>query len=105
MIYNTELLFPPRLIPALANLRGEKWQSLVKQLFDKPIGNLERRAFLLFMARLANCLNCQSDTWRAHQGCEQCSRQTLKKFRGTDEELIALFESSLTELKVALGVE
>lgn len=104
MVY-TELLFPPRLIPLLANLRGEKWKSLVENIADRPVGNLERRAFVLFVARLTNCLSCQSDTWRAHQGCELCARQTVKKFRGTDDELIALFETSLAELKAAFGVE
>lgn len=101
----TELLFPPRLIPSLSHLRGVKWQTFVEQISNKPIGDPERRAFVLLMAKLASCLNCQSDTWRAQQGCEHCAKQTLKKFHGTDEELIALFEVALTDINTTYGVE
>ncbi len=102
---HTELLFPPRLIPVLANLRGGRWQSLVEKVSTKPIGDLERKAFILLMARLAGCLNCQNDTWRAHQGCENCAKQTIRKFRSTDDDLIALYEACLEELKTAFCVE
>jgi len=82
----------------LATQRGEKWQQFIEQISNKPVGDRERRAFVLFMARLANCMTCHSDTWRAHQGCEQCSKQTIRKFRGSDEELIALYQMALDEL-------
>ncbi len=96
---HTELLFPPRLIPLLADVRGKKWQTFIETINKKTIGDIERKAFVLLMARLAGCVTCQGDTWRAHQGCEQCARQTIKKFRGTDDELIQLFETCLQEIK------
>lgn len=102
---HTELLFPPRLLPVLEDLRGEHWQKLVAEVRMRPMGDLERRALILLIARLAGCLSCQSDSWRAHQGCEQCSKQTIKKFRGTDEELIALFQETLEEIRDILSVE
>lgn len=102
---HTELLFPPRLIPLLAALRGNKWQQFIGQINAKAIGDIERQAFVLFMARLACCLSCHSDVWRAHQGCEQCAKQAIHKFRGTDEDLIALYQASLNELIATLPTE
>jgi len=102
---HTELLFPPRLIPLLATLRGKKWQQFIEQISAKAIGDIERKAFVLFMARLAGCMSCHNDTWRAHQGCEQCAKQTIRKFRGTDEDLIALYQASLDELIATLPTE
>lgn len=102
---HTELLFPPRLIPLLATLRGKKWQQFIEQINAKPIGDIERKAFVLFVARLAGCMSCHSDTWRAHQGCEQCAKLTVRKFRGPDEDLIALYQASLDELMAILPAE
>ncbi len=102
---STELLFPPRLIAILGDQRGKKWEMFLNGLQGKQIGEAERRAFVLMMARLAGCVTCQSDTWRAHQGCEQCAKQTLRKFRGTDEDLIQLFESCLMEIQASVSAE
>ncbi|RCK76351.1 MAG: hypothetical protein ANABAC_0502 [Anaerolineae bacterium] len=102
---HTELLFPPRLIPLLAILRGKEWQLFVEQIDKKSVGDLERKAFVLFMVRLAGCMSCHSDTWRAHQGCEQCAKQAIRKFRGTDGDLIALYQASLNELITTLPAD
>lgn len=102
---HTELLFPPRLIPLLAPLRGKEWQQFIEQINGKAIGEIDRKAFVLFMARLTCCMSCHSDTWRAHQGCEQCAKQAIRRFRGTDEELIALYQASLDELLTTLPAE
>lgn len=102
---HTELLFPPRLIPLLATLRGKKWQQFIEQIEAKAIGEIERKAFVLFMARLTSCMSCHNDTWRAQQGCEQCAKKTIHRFRGTDEDLIALYQASLDELTATLYEE
>lgn len=88
MNYDTELIFPPRLIPFLEDIRGEEWSNYIRQLRDRPVGDLERQAFIYFMAKLTFCATCQGDSLRAVHGCEQCARQALKRFRGTDQELI-----------------
>ena len=56
-------------------------------------------AFSLMMIRLNACLGCVSGSYRFMRGCELCSQQTIARFQGTDEELIALFEQAQEDLK------
>jgi len=103
-MYNvdTELLFPPRAIPALVGLRGHSWQALVDQVLKADDGTLDRLAFILVMVRLNSCASCSSDSFRAMQGCTACARQTIKRFRGPDKELLGLFESAKSEIEFYL---
>ena len=45
------------------------------------------------------CLGCVSGSYRFMRGCELCSQQTIARFQGTDEELIALFHQAQEDLK------
>ena len=94
----TELLFPPRLIPDLKNLRGEVWADLVEHVSSLPETHLDTLAFCLMMIRLNACLNCVSGSYRFMRGCELCSQQTLARYQGTDEELVELFEKAKEDL-------
>jgi hypothetical protein len=94
----TELLFPPRLIPDLQDLRGEKWAKLVKHVASLPETHPETLAFCLMMIRLNACLSCVSGSYRFMRGCELCSLQTIARYQGTDEELIEIFEQAKEDL-------
>ncbi len=94
----TELLFPPRLIPDLKDLRGEEWRKLVEHVASLSETHLDTLAFCLMMIRLNSCLNCVSGSYRFMRGCELCAQQTIARFQGTDEELIALFEQAREDL-------
>lgn len=94
----TELLFPPSLIPDLKDLRGDKWRELVEYIASLPELHPDTLAFCLMMIRLNACLNCVSGSYRFMRGCELCSQQTIARFQGTDEELIALFERAREDL-------
>ena len=59
---------------------------------------MERMAFILMMVRLDGCASCNADSFRAMNGCTNCAKQALKRFRGTDTELIKLFEQAKTEV-------
>jgi hypothetical protein len=89
-MYNedTEVLFPPRVIPHLRSLRGELWQSLVDQVSTLDGTTVDRLAFVLLMVRLGGCTSCQSDSFRAMRGCTQCAMQTIRRYRGSDEDLL-----------------
>ena len=41
MYPKAELLFPPRLIPVLKNLRGPEWAALVDRVMQLPETDLE----------------------------------------------------------------
>jgi hypothetical protein len=96
---DTELLFPPRAIPALRNLRGPAWQSLVDGTTAAQDASTEHLAFLLMMVRLSGCANCNSSSYRAQHGCTQCATQTVRRYRGSDEDLQKLFEATEDEIR------
>jgi hypothetical protein len=99
-MYNpdTDLLFPPRVLPALRDLRGMGWQSLVTRVMDSGAESLELMGFVLMMARLNNCGTCNADSYRAMNGCSVCARQSLKRFHESDEVLTKLFEIAKEEV-------
>lgn len=95
----TELLFPPSLIPDLKNLRGEEWRKLVEHIASLPETHEDTLAFCLMMIRLNACMGCVSGSYRFMRGCELCSQQTIARYQGTDEELIALYHQAQEDLQ------
>jgi hypothetical protein len=51
------------------------------------------------MIRLNACLGCVSGSYRFMRGCELCSQQTIARYQGTDEELIALYHQAKEDLE------
>lgn len=89
-----ELLFTPRLIPQLRNLRGEAWAELIDSLTGLPETHPDALAFALMMIELGSCLTCEMDSYRAQRGCVVCAQQTIISFKGTDKQLIKRFEKA-----------
>ncbi len=104
-MYNsdTELLFPLRVIPTLADLRGSECQALLKRVAAPEAGLAEQMGFVLMMIRLDGCVGCNADSFRAMKGCTLCARQNLKRYRGSDTELVELFEQTCREVELHLG--
>ena len=99
-MYNpeTDLLFPPRTLPALRDLRGAPWRDLVTGVIEAGPDSLEQMAFVLMMARLNNCATCNADSFRAMAGCTACTRQSLKRFHETDEALMENYMAARAEV-------
>lgn len=99
-MYNsdTDLLFPPRVIPDLREVRGPNWRKLVTRVSGTKEISVERMAFILMMVRLNGCASCNADSFRAMNGCTSCAKQSLKRFRGADAELVKLYEEAKTEI-------
>jgi len=95
----SELLFPPRVLSELGEARGDSWQDLITMVQKAGNASPEESAIVLVMARLNNCAACSTDSFRSTHGCEACSKQSLKRFRGPDEELVKLFEAASIEVK------
>jgi hypothetical protein len=106
-MYNpdTDLIFPPRGISSLCNERGTTWRNLVTAVEKAGPDSPEQMAFILTMARLNSCATCNADSYRAIHGCLACAKQSLKHFRGMDEELAGLYETAKAEVKVFLTEE
>ncbi len=94
----TELLFPPRLIPTLRDLRGDVWRELVDAVTPLPEDHPDKLAFCLMIIRLDSCLSCMSGSYRFMRGCELCATQSVSRFQGTDEELVALHQKAKEDL-------
>lgn len=100
-MYNidTDLLFPPRVIPTLRSLRGPAWRELIDHVLQQEPTSLDRLAFVLLMIRLGNCIACHADSFRALRGCTHCAQQTVRRFRGSDQELLTMFADAQAEIQ------
>lgn len=96
---DTEIVFPPRVIPTLRGLRGPEWRDLIDRLCEhKNDTHPDILAFAWMMVKLNGCLACHADSYRAMRGCTACSQNTIARFKGTDHELIACFKAAREEL-------
>ena len=100
-----ELMFPPRVIPSLREMRGPDWRQLVDRVVRLPEEHPESLAFTLMMIRLDGCLECETDSYRAMRGCTACARQTLRRFKGSDENLLRHYDRALADLREHLQLE
>ena len=100
-MYNkdTELIFPSRVIRELAEQRGAQWRKLIEKVAELPQDDKAHLAFVLLMTRINNCNTCNADSFRAMKGCTQCALQNVRRFRGSDKEIIALYKTALVDLE------
>jgi len=90
----TEMLFPPRLISELKDLRGDQWRALVERISALKETDVDTLAFCLMMIRLGGCLTCFSGSYRFMRGCYLCAQQAVARYQGTDEDLLQLYEKA-----------
>jgi hypothetical protein len=103
MYPESEILFPPRCIPQLRNLRGEQWARFIDYLTQLPDDHEDILGFSLLMIQLGSCLTCNLDSYRASLGCCTCARRTVAGFKGSDEDLIRLFEEAREKVRAYLS--
>ncbi|MCS6962524.1 hypothetical protein [Thermoflexus sp.] len=103
MYPESEILFPPRCIPLLAETRGKAWRALVRRVARLPEEHPDTLALSLTVIRLAGCLTCDMDSYRASLGCAACSQRAVAGFKGTDEQLIHRFEEAREEIEAYLN--
>jgi hypothetical protein len=94
-----ELLFPPSSIPMLRQVRGDLFRALIDRVVALPEDHPEHLAFSLMMIRLDGCMACETDSYRAMRGCTPCARQTLRRFKGSDADLLARYEEALEDVR------
>ena len=104
MYTDNEILFPHYAIPALRNTRGSAWAELIDGLSGKEETSLDVLALMYLMVELNGCLACETDSYRAMRGCTACAQQTLRRFKGSDQDLIRLYEASVDKMR-ALALE
>ncbi len=92
-------MFPSRVIPHLRSLRGDPWKALIDELTaeDAPVEALA--GFTLMMVRLGGCQGCSVDSFRGMRGCTQCARQTIRRYRGSDQDLLRQYQQCKDEVE------
>ncbi len=105
MYTRNELMFPPYAIPALRDLRGEEWRQLVERVAALPPTHPDSLAFSLMMIRLDGCLACETDSYRAMRGCTLCAAQTIRRFKGSDSELLQAYKDAHRDVTAFLTNE
>ncbi len=99
MYTKNELMFPHYVIPHLREARDGSWESLIDRVLSLPETHEEVLAFMLTMIRLNGCLPCETDSYRAMRGCAMCSLQTLRRFKGSDADLLAAYAQALEDVR------
>jgi hypothetical protein len=98
MYPQTELLFPPNIIPEMTTLRSAGWRKLVSYVAALPETHPDVLAFMLMITRLTDCLACQKESFRAWRGCRVCSLQAVARFKGSDVDLIGFYQQAQAEV-------
>jgi hypothetical protein len=99
---DTEILFPMRVATSLKEFRGDVWQRLVGEVCRAPEDSLEHMAFSLVLIRVNGCLTCHTDCYRAMRGCSVCAAMSIRRYRGSDEELRTMYEDAKWEVSAYL---
>jgi hypothetical protein len=99
MYTDNELLFPHQVIATLRDLRGPGWAELVERVMKLDECHEETLAFMLMMIRLNGCLSCETDSYRAMRGCTACTHQVLRRFKGSDDDLLKRYDKALAEVR------
>jgi hypothetical protein len=105
MYADNELLFPTHVIPKLRQARGEEFRALVERVSRLPDDHPEKLGFALMMIRLDGCLTCETDSYRAMRGCTACAKQTLRRFKNPDEDLLRHYQKALSDIQAYVGQE
>ncbi len=105
MYTNNELLFPNYVIPVLRDMRGPEWRDLIDRVADLADDDPEKLAFVLMMMRLNGCLDCETDSYRAMRGCALCAAQTLRRFGGSDDDLLDAYGEALDDVRAFLAAQ
>jgi hypothetical protein len=103
MYPKADLLFPPRLIASLRNLRGPEWAALVDRVTKLPETDPESLAFTLMMVRLDGCVKCHEGSFKYMRGCQVCAVQTVMQFKGTDEDMLVLYQNARRDVDAYLA--
>jgi hypothetical protein len=105
MYTNNELLFPNYVIPMLRDMRGPEWRGLIDRITTLPEDDPEVAAFVLMMIRENDCLECETDSYRAMRGCAMCAMQTLRRYKGSDSDLLAAYQQALEDVRAYMAEE
>ena len=98
MNIKNELFFPPELIGGLKDLRDTEWKELVERVATLSHTHPDSLAFALMVIKLSGCLSCGPGSFRHMKGCLSCARQAIGAYKGSDGQLLEMFEEARQEV-------
>ena len=104
MYVNTQIMFPPWVIPTLRDACGPEWQRLVDRVTPLEETHPESLAFSLMKIRLDGCLECETDSFRAMRGCAACALQSVRRYRSNEGALLRQYHVALDDVRSYLGL-
>ncbi len=104
-VYNsdTDVMFPLRVISNLRGLRGDVWKTIIDEVTADDASLVSQAAFTLMMVKLGGCQGCSVDSFRGMRGFTQCARQTIRRYRGADQDLLRQFQNAQVDIKKHLN--
>ncbi len=102
MFVQTEIMFPPRVIPLLREAAGPAWRQLVDRVAKLDETHPDSLAFSLMMIRLDGCLECETDSFRAMRGCAACALQAVRRCRHDEKSLLRLYAAARADVRAYL---
>jgi len=51
------------------------------------------------MIQITSCITCHADSFRALRGCTNCAQQTISRYKGSDSDLIELWQKTRLEVQ------
>ncbi len=94
-----EFLFAHWAVPALRDLRGERWRELVTRVAVLPSTHPDALAFALMMIWANGCATCDVKRYRERGGCAHCSKFVLTTLnKETEIELLARYRVAQKEI-------
>ena len=97
---DAELLFPERVIPELKSTRDKDWDELIETVCAQEPDSVDGLSFSLMMMRVNGCMTCHAGSHRARLGCTACAQQTIRRYKGSDEELLEKFAEARGDVVV-----
>ena len=99
----TEFLFAHWAVPALKDLRGNRWRELVSRIAKLPSTHPDALAFALTEIRLNGCMACDAKRYRDRGGCASCAQFVLTTLN-KESEASLLARYRLAQKDVSLGL-
>lgn len=99
MYAENDLLFPTNVIQLVKDRRGPEFKALAERVIRFQEDHPERLAFCLMMIRLNGCLGCETDSYRAMRGCHACAVQELRRYKGSDADILSTYDTALEDVR------
>lgn len=97
-IIKKHLFFPFLGFRRLKRQRGERWAALVEEVNALPLTDPRVIAFRLTIDRIRRALG-QQQTSCGDRFCAMCISDILDDYDGTEDELLAYYQSCLDEVR------